>query len=141
MSTIEEVMAKKNLGVDDPSAFEKKYIDDLKTLVIFLENNPHLIPRYSGLSINIFADDIDEMVALATGGMWSKDSTDAFYFLAKEFGEHKISINTGRSAVCEKVIVGDETVEITDPDAPKIKVTRPIYEWKCPEHILGGVNV
>lgn len=40
---------------------------------------------------------------------------------------------------CEKVQVGTQTVTKPDPDAevPTIEVEEPVYEWQCPEIVLG----
>lgn len=40
-------------------------------------------------------------------------------------------------AVCEKVQVGTETVEVPDPNAPKIIIEQPVYEIRCPDSILA----
>jgi hypothetical protein len=37
----------------------------------------------------------------------------------------------------ERVQVGTETVEISDPTAPTITVDRPVYEWRCPESLAA----
>jgi hypothetical protein len=38
--------------------------------------------------------------------------------------------------VCERRVVGVETVEIPDPQAPMVKQTREVVEWVCAP-ILG----
>lgn len=46
-------------------------------------------------------------------------------------------------ALCERVEVGEKTVEKIDPDylaeAPKVTVTEKVYEWRCSDDILGSM--
>lgn len=122
--------------MNNMSEIQKSYVDGLKAMADFLEKNPHLIPEYTGLTVNNFYETSGELVANAVGGKWDKDATGSFYCLDKSFGPHKVSLNVRRTNVCEQVEVGEETVTIPDPDAPMVTVTRPVYEWKCPESIL-----
>lgn len=95
-------------------------------------------PAYSGKTINLFCyEGPEELLALARkfGGKWEKDETEGWYILRRRFGPHSIELNADRGTVCTKVEVGEETVEVPDPDAPKVTVTRPVYEWQCPESL------
>ena len=46
-------------------------------------------------------------------------------------------------ALCERVEVGEKTIEKIDPDylldAPKVTVTEKVYEWRCSDDILGSM--
>lgn len=46
-------------------------------------------------------------------------------------------------ALCERVEVGERTVEQIDPaylaEAPKVTVTEKLYEWRCSDDILGSM--
>lgn len=70
--------------------------------------------------------------ALKDGGQVTKKGTDATLFLERDFGGGvQVQYQAKRAEVCEAVVVGQETVEIPDPDAPKVTVTRDVIEWKC----------
>jgi len=137
MLTLEDLMLEKTQFLDNPEKLENDFIQGLRDMADFLENNPHLIQYYGGVAIHNFAEDVNELKVMATGGKWDKESSGGYFTLRKDFGPHHISINAIRDEVCERVEVGVETVEVYDPDAPKITVTRPVYEWNCPESILG----
>ena len=49
----------------------------------------------------------------------------------RDFGATYLDIYTHRAAVCEKVVVGTETVAVPDPAAPLINVEREIIRWDC----------
>lgn len=57
----------------------------------------------------------------------------------------RVEISTSRENVCEKVIVGEEKIEVTVPDPDLVSqvplvtrtVTQKRHEWVCPEE-LGG---
>jgi len=92
MVTIEDVMKKKNFGFSDPDKLDKDFIDDLKDFVNFLENNPHFIPRYRGISLNYFAENLSDMFALAKGENWETYESGNSQSLVKNFGKHSFSI-------------------------------------------------
>ena len=58
----------------------------------------------------------------ASGGQWTIGKS----------GRVKVVVFAPRG-VCERVEVGTEVVEVPDPDAPKIRQERPVYEWRCAE--------
>ena len=55
----------------------------------------------------------------------------------REFGTAFVEAWTPRETVCERVVTGVETVEVPDPDAPKVTVERETVEWRCGS-VLGG---
>lgn len=57
---------------------------------------------------------------------------DELMFITRSFGGGiKASYHTDREQVCTKRVVGTETVQVPDPDAPLIDVEREIVEWDC----------
>jgi hypothetical protein len=77
------------------------------------------------------ADDLAR-TAKALGGRWEKIESRELFRLAREVADGVIvELVAWRSAVCERVVVGKETVEVPDPDAPTIEVERDIVEWRC----------
>ena len=64
-------------------------------------------------------------------GSVRKDLTETLYSVARDFGAVTLSIYTSRSAVCEAVVVGKETVRVPDPKAPTVEIERDIVEWQC----------
>ncbi len=117
---------------------QREYIEGLHAMADLMEQHPEAIPVLPFQAMHFPADKA-EMLRLtrAIGGSWDKAEGTASYFeLNKAIGPHYVRILTGRNEVCERVETGTETVEITDPDAPKVTVTRPTYEWKCPESLL-----
>lgn len=85
-------------------------------------------------------------MAIALGGHWAKGTAGEYFYLERDFGGSskysrvKVSLNTHRGNVCERVQVGTETKTIPDPDlvaeVPLVEVEEPVYEWQCPESIL-----
>ncbi|MHB1950203.1 MAG: hypothetical protein ACYCQK_01860 [Acidiferrobacteraceae bacterium] len=78
--------------------------------------------------------------ARAIGGRWEKEQNEDMrqMRLVRRFGPHRIMLFTARENVCERVVVGTETVtrEMPDPDAPPvptITVTEEVerFEWRC----------
>lgn len=60
------------------------------------------------------------------------DSRDAEVVEAvRMFGPVKVRVWTARENVCSRRVVGTETVEVPDPDAPMVMIEREVYEWDC----------
>ena len=117
----------------------EKWLRDLRELVLYLGANPEAINHYSQLRVVQWADDASDMADLAVsiGGRWDKEETDTHFRLIKSFGIHEVVIVTDREKVCERVQIGVETVEVPDPTVPLVSVTRPVYEWRCPDSLLA----
>lgn len=47
------------------------------------------------------------------------------------------AIYSARENVCRRTQLGTTTQEVPDPDAPKVTVEVPVYEWQC-DPILAG---
>ena len=57
---------------------------------------------------------------------------DELMFVTRSFGGNvTASYHTDREEVCTRRVVGTETVEVPDPDAPLVTVEREIVEWDC----------
>lgn len=90
--------------------------------------------------------DRDALVGLARaiGGKWEKDPYGSLFTLKQEVRRGVVvELTTSREAVCEQVVVGEETVEVPDPElvaeVPTVTITRPVTEWRCPDSLLGPV--
>lgn len=121
------------------TAKQAQWLQDLRELADFLEANPELIHEYEHLAIDVFLPDGASLAAMAMrlGGQWEKKGNESFFELVRYFGKHYISLDAHRDRVCTRVEVGTETVEVPDPNAPKVTVTRPVFEWQCPESLLA----
>ena len=65
-------------------------------------------------------------------------STPGILFVERKFsGGVLIQYQAPRDEVCTRRVVGVETVEVPDPDAPLVTIEREIVEWDCLP-ILGG---
>lgn len=71
--------------------------------------------------------------AMKEAGPVNKSSTTSYmtYEVLMANGQAKIRLITPRATVCTATVVGQRTVEVTDPDAPKITTTEDIIEWQC----------
>lgn len=119
--------------------------EDLRALADHLDRNPELAEavthhfQYQELPVYIDEGDTFTLLAHQLGGDRTKEVDDTFYRVIRAFGDVKLKLFTSREAVCTRRVVGIETVEVPDPDAPKVTVTRDIVEWDC-EPVLGGVS-
>ena len=88
--------------------------------------------------VNVYCFTADEMAekVRAIGGTFVKKSNSGYLTLSREVEGIGIDVFASHERVCERVSVGTETVEITDPDAPKVSVTREVFEWKCPDSLM-----
>ncbi len=61
-------------------------------------------------------------------------------FVERAFaGGIKLQHQATRDEVCERRVVGTETVEVPDPDAPLVTIEREIVEWDC-KPLLGAAG-
>lgn len=86
-----------------------------------------------------FADAARALAAGAPIGTVKKSSDQHYTRVARDFGAVTLDIWTMRDVVCERVVVGTETVEIPDPDAPTVTVEQERTEWRC-RPILAGLD-
>lgn len=119
-------------------------VNGLRELADFIEAHPDLpwsdvYPGTFEWRVNVFVgNDAEKFAAFAaSGGRWDKstyasDGEDGIFMVTRTFGGGvSLQVVTNRNAVCERKVVGVETVEVPDPDAPKVTVEREVVEWEC----------
>src|ERR1700677_796620 len=118
---------------------QEQWLKGLREIVEFLHNHPEAINTYSSLRVPIGVDSTEDLIdrATAIGGKWDKEEGEEYFHLVKHFGEHQVRLMVKRDQVCERVLIGNETVEVPDPNAPKVTITQPVYEWRCPDSLLA----
>lgn len=67
----------------------------------------------------------------AWAGRVDKGYRDDYLHVTGERGGLIVDAWAMRDKVCELVEIGTETVQVPDPDAPLVTVTRPKTEWRC----------
>lgn len=106
----------------------------LRSLADLIEERPALHEAVRGMTFLAYCTTPEEFHDLAAqlGGHREKGASDKYFNLTRDFGAGvKVQVYTQREQVCTAKVVGTETVEIPDPDAPKITVTRDVVEWEC----------
>ena len=67
-------------------------------------------------------------------------ANDSTMFIERAFsGGIALQHQAARDEVCERRVVGTETVEVPDPDAPLVTIEREIVEWDC-KPLLGAAG-
>lgn len=99
----------------------------------------------SGVGVMIQAQDAEQMAAavriIAAGaplGSITKTYADEIASCTRTFGTATVKVYALRRSVCEKVVVGVETVLVPDPDAPMVTVEREVTEWVCGSLLAGS---
>lgn len=126
--------------------------DGLRALAAFIEANPQFADMfdttfsYSGINAHIsrFEDKAAVMgevarVAVRAGATVDKKINDQWHNLVVRFGAVKFEVLAYREEVCERVVVGTETVtkRVPDParlaEVPEVEVTETVerVEWRC----------
>lgn len=126
-----------------------EYIEGLTAARQFLGEHPELPPILAvyGDSVHLhlfehnlppgtdiraeFAQHARTFMAGAPVGTVTKDATDSFMTIVRTFGAVSLHLQADRDVVCEAKVVGRETVEVVDPNAPTITVERDVIEWDC----------
>lgn len=140
---------------------QREYVDGLHALADFLAAHPDLIGQYTtGVTVyrwvGALGDDDDDdddvpavMARLAREiGRAAKNVAGDYFNLNREFGPHTLQITASREQVCERVVTGTETVEVTGPDPDVVaklpQVTRvevrDVVEYLCPDSILKAAR-
>lgn len=125
-----------------------EFVAGLRGLADFLDAQPEVDfdPSYGAASVLWYCGDAEGLAAAArTLGRVTKRTDDSFLNLDRRFGPHKIQAYASHDTVCERVVVGTETVtrEQPDPEAlkhvPTVTVTeeKEIVEWRCPDSLLA----
>lgn len=110
-----------------------EYVAGLREMADFFEAKPDLVPVWSPLIINVFAEDRDEFTSMSRqlGGHRTKGADDNFFEVKRTFGHHTVSVNISRELVCERKVVGTRIVP-AQPEA-----TEEIFEWVCNDPVLA----
>lgn len=107
----------------------------LRAMADHIEANPALAGEdYSSVRLKLWPENGNDFtdVVSALGGKRTKKAVGEYMEVTRDFGANvAIEVNCQRGLVCTAKVVGSETVEVTDPDAPKVTVTRPVIEWEC----------
>lgn len=126
---------------------------DLRRLADMVEGSPDVFEmfRYAFYGINVFPDGKDKMAAFVRAGLKhgakvDKKFNDTWFSAVVTFDSVSVEGNAHREEVCERVVVGTETVTKTvkDPEAlaavPEIEVSEEVetVEWRCGP-LLAGV--
>jgi hypothetical protein len=111
-------------------------IQGLRDLADWLENTEEaLIDTYQTCYTVKWADDKEQVVALAQAGSIEKVYSNSYMDLKKLFGPVRYEMSIARKEVCERKVVGTRKVEKRDPDlveqVPMIEVDEEIIEWEC----------
>lgn len=124
------------------------YIAGLRRLADVLEAHPDIPLPYhgswAGITIHYLHDEDARAnmaaAARAFGGTWDKTASEGerseyFDLTTKLAGGLLLELTAYRSAVCERVVVGVETVtkQVPDPAAPLVEVSEVVetVQWKC----------
>lgn len=118
---------------------QERWLKGLGEIYRFLCEHPEAINTYASLRVPVGADSTEDMIDQATslGGRWYKEEGEDYFNLVRHFGEHQVRIMVKRDQVCERVLIGNETVQVPDPNSPMVTISRPVYEWHCPESLLA----
>lgn len=132
------------------SEHQREFIAGLREIADFYEAHPEL-PENGGVAIDIWpTGGVDKvgMYARIFGKSSKRVIGDSYFILGKKFrGGSKIEVNWSRGAVCQRVVVGQETVvEDVVEIVGKRTVTKDKVEWKCPsvlapKEVSGGTAV
>lgn len=122
--------------MDPTSAFVKEATDGLRAFADFIEANPHLPwSKTYNPAWEVYLQAAEDAAAFAaSAGGWDKrpaGQNQELLDLHRTFGPLTLRVIIRRDEVCERQVVGTETVEVADPNAPKVTVEREVVEWKC----------
>jgi len=113
------------------------WVNGLHDLANFIDTHPSFPLPDLTISVWLSTYDYDdtkaEVARLARQlGRAEKNVVYSTFVVSRDFGPHKLKVETARDAVCVAKVVGTEEVEIPDySDVPTKKVTRDIVEWEC----------
>ena len=113
------------------------WIQGLRDIADLIEGTPEIpLPCEANFDVWFYGEDAAAQMATVRrliGGRFDKETTGdgSYLWLRRHFGPHTLDLSTPRETVCERVVLGTETVEIPDPQAPKVSVERDVVEWVC----------
>lgn len=110
----------------------------LRALADALDENPDLPLPTIASSATIYilfaaAEDVRALVRAARGRVEKTEDTmfDSIEYTGEIAPGLYLSLSVPREQVCDRIVVGTETVEVPDPDAPLVQVERDVVEWRC----------
>jgi hypothetical protein len=115
------------------------FINGLIELAEFYRERPELELPYRA-ELNIFARKAEDLPRIAKlfGTCKKEVLGDSYFVLSRKFGLLTLEALWGREQVCERVVVGQETVEEEVPVVyEKRTVTRDRIRWDCPKGVLA----
>lgn len=138
----------------DISAHQQAAVNGLYALAALLDERRDLIDQYFEVNVYIMctgAEDLAEKGRLL--GTSEKYADDHYIGFKRSFGPVKVDVFTTRSAVCERVQVGEKVEEFEIPESdladgdeiidhvnaePRVIVKRtvPVFETRCPDSLL-----
>lgn len=131
-----------------PEAKRTIFCDSLRDVADFYEQHPGFpipakvdgflayVGSYGGVEVPTRFAELASML----GGCRTKDSDDNWFRVFRYFGPFTVEVYAEREAVCERIVVGTEKVEVPDPDAPKVTVEREVVHWRCVDSVLGATS-
>ena len=123
------------------NATHKEYADGLRAVADFYESHPEIPLPYDTDISNGSVDTKEEAATIMRAlGSCSKNYSDYYFVLAKNFGPIKMQFIFTRHKVCVRKVIGVETIEAEFVPAHTIPAwTKEIVEWEC-EAILEPAN-
>lgn len=112
-------------------------LDDLTMSFPLADRFSMYVPGFEDDSAERFATAVRALKDGAPIGTVRRTDDDNHTRFSRDFGAVTVSIYTYRDAVCERIVVGTETVEVPDPNAPTISVERDVVRWEC-RPVLAG---
>ena len=131
----------------EAAAARQESIDFIRHVCDKLEENPDLPNLFTDINYYAWGWDHEDVKQVLTdlrralGGKFDKEYDDGYFRLKARHGDTRVEFIAQRDAICERKVVGTETVEVEEYDkellaeVPKVTVTkeREIVEWICPE--------
>jgi hypothetical protein len=122
------------IPVDERNAHQR-FADSLREFANFWESNTDLqLPSRATFNIWPATRSVGK-IARMFGKSKKVTMGDSLFYLRRDFGEYiRLEANWSRDQVCERVVVGQETV--TEPVMAQVStqtVTRDKVEWRCPK--------
>lgn len=114
-------------------------INGIRAMLDWLESHEE-VPIPNGFEdIQIYPDGKENLLKVARAmGSFKKSSDESFFHVTKDFGSIKVRASEWRNQVCTRKQVGIRKIEERVPTAYEIQEKEvPVYEYECPETLLG----
>lgn len=117
----------------------KKVLKDFRKLLRWFEEHKGVKLPVSFTDVSIYPTGKEEFIKIAKQlGEFKKETTESFYHLKKQFGSVCLTVSEWRTEVCTRKQIGTKTVKKEVPIGYRTEEQEvPVYEWECPETILG----